>query len=76
MCSQVMATAHDQFPTPRWELMRGADRMDWTWYGPIVRYIKKIPRRKCKEIDIVFCKFVLDDDKRPKIWVAEIEPEA
>jgi hypothetical protein len=28
------------------------------------------------EIDIVFCKFVLDDDKRPKIRVAEIEPEA
>lgn len=76
MCSQVMATAHDQFPTPRWELMRGADRMDWTWYGPIVRYIKKIPRRKCTEIDIVFCKFVLDDDKRPKIRIAEIEPEA
>jgi hypothetical protein len=76
MCSQIMATAHDQFPTPRWELMRGADRTDWTWYGPIVRYIKKIPRRKCTEIDIVFCKFVLDDDKRPNIRVAEIEPEA
>lgn len=76
MCSQVMATAHDQYPTPRWELMRGADRLDWTWYGPTVRYIKKIPRRKCTEIDVVFCKFELDDNKRPKIRVPEIEPEA
>ena len=76
MCSQVVAIAHDQFPTPRWELMRGADRTDGTWYGPIVRYVKKIPRRRCTEIDVVFCKFVLDDDKRPKIRVPEIEPEA
>lgn len=76
ICNQVLATAHDQFPTPGWELMRGADRMDWTWYGPIVRYITKVPRRKCTEIDVVFCKFELDDDKRPKIRVPEIEGEA
>jgi hypothetical protein len=56
MCSQVLATAHDQFPRARWELMRGADRTDWTWYGPMVRYIKKIPRRRSTEIDVVFCK--------------------
>jgi hypothetical protein len=76
MCSQLIAAAHDQFPIPRWELMRGADRNDWTWYGPIVRYIKEIPRRKCTEIDVVFCRFELDDDKRPKIRIAERGPEA
>jgi hypothetical protein len=71
ICSQIMATAHDQFPNPRWELMRGTDRTDWTWYGPIVRYIKKFPRRQCTEIDVVFCKFELDEDRRPKIQVPE-----
>lgn len=71
ICSQIMATAQDQFPTPRWELMRGTDRTDWTWYGPIVRYIKKFPRRQCTAIDVVFGKFELDDDKRLKIRVPE-----
>ncbi|MGH2707089.1 MAG: toll/interleukin-1 receptor domain-containing protein [Actinomycetota bacterium] len=75
MCSQILTTALDQFPTPRWELMRGADRTDWTLYGPMVRYIKKFPRRKCTEIDVIFCKFELDDGNQPKIWVPKIELE-
>ena len=75
MCSQVMAVAHDQFPSLRWELMRGADRMDTTWYGPVVRYVTKVPRRKCTEIDVVFCKFDLDDGT-PKIGIPAVEPEA
>lgn len=76
MCSQILAAAHDQFPAPRWELMRGADQTDWTWYGPILRYIKKFPRRKATEIDVVFCKFELDNDKHPKIRIPDIEPTA
>lgn len=76
MCSQIVAAARDQFPTPRWELMRGADRTDGTLYAPMVRYIKKFPRRKCTEIDVVFCKFELDDDKRLKIRVPQIGLEA
>jgi hypothetical protein len=75
MCSQVMAAAHDRFPAPRWELMRGTDEMDSTWYGPMVRYLKKVPRRKAMEIDVVFCKFELDDSKRPKIRLPEVKPD-
>ena len=75
MCSQIMATTRNQFPTLRWELMRGADRMDRTWYGPVVRYVKKIASRGWEEIDVVFCKFELDDANRPKIGIPELIDE-
>jgi hypothetical protein len=74
ICSQILAAVHDQFPAPRWELMRGTDQTDWTWYSPMLRYIKKFPRRKATEVDIVFCKFELDNDKHPKIRVPDTEP--
>lgn len=73
LCSQILATAYDQFPPPGWELMRGADRMDGTWYGPFVRYVKKLSRRQCTEIDVVFCKFELDEDGRPMIQLPKSE---
>lgn len=72
MCRQIMATTRNQFPTLRWELMRGADGMDRTLYGPVVRYVKKISNRGCEEIDVVFCKFELGDDHRLRIGVPEI----
>jgi hypothetical protein len=75
MCSQIMAVARDQFPVLRWELTRGADLLDETWYAPMVRYIKKVPQRKCSEIDVVFAKFQLDDEKRAKIGVPELVEE-
>ena len=75
MCVQIMAAARDQFPTLRWELMRGADQTDETWYGPVVRYIARVPRRKCAEIDVVFCKFQLDSDNRPRIGVPDLSEE-
>lgn len=75
MCSQVLAVCRGQFPTPRWELMRGADRDDRTWYGPLVRYIKNIPSRKSTEIDIVFCKFRLDNENRPKLGIPAVEED-
>ena len=75
LCTQIMATCRNQFPALRWELMRGADRTDGTWYGPVVRYVKKIVSRRCEEIDVVFCKFELDDTGRPKIGLAEVVPD-
>jgi hypothetical protein len=75
MCSQIMAVARDQFPVLRWELMRGADLLDETWYGPMVRYIKKVPQRNATEIDVVFAKFQLDDQKQAKIGVPELVEE-
>ena len=48
--------------------------MDWTWYGPIVRYQKKF-LVVVRGIDIVFCKFVLDDDKRPKVRLPTLRPK-
>lgn len=75
MCSQLMAAALDRYPASHWELMRGTDPMDSTWYGPMLRYIKKFPRRESTEVDVVFCKFELDD-KQPKIRVPEIDPKA
>ncbi len=74
MCRQIMATTRNQFPSVRWELMRGADRNDQTWYGPIVRYVKKSNSRRCEEIDVVFCKFELDDGV-PKMGVPEVALE-
>ncbi len=75
MCSQILAVCRDQFPTPRWELMRGADRTDETWYGPLVRYIKKIPSRKLTEVDVVFCKFRLGNENRPKLEIPPVEED-
>jgi len=72
MCKQIMATTRNQFPTLRWELMRGADSMDGTFYGPVVRYVKKISSSRCEEIDVVFCKFELTEDKRAKINIPEV----
>lgn len=71
MCVQIVATTRNQFPTMRWELMRGADHMDWTWYGPVVRYVKRISSRGAEEVDVVFCKFEVDQD-RPKIGIPEV----
>lgn len=75
MCRQIMATARNQFPTMRWQLMRGADRNDRTWYGPVVRYVKWVSSRRCQEVDVVFCKFELDDAGRPKIGIPEVLPD-
>lgn len=55
--------------------MRGADRMDETWYGPLVRYIKKVPSRRLTEIDIVFCKFRLDNENRPNLRIPAVEED-
>jgi hypothetical protein len=67
-----MAAARDQFPTLRWEFLRGADQMDETWYGPMLRYVKRVARRKCTELDVVFGKFKLDDDNKPRVGVPEL----
>ncbi len=45
-----------------------------TWYGSVVRYVKKISSRRCEEVDVVFCKFELDDGGRPKIGIPEVLP--
>jgi hypothetical protein len=72
ICVQIMAAARDQFPTLRWEFLRGADQMDETWYGPMLRYVKRVARRKCTELDVVFGKFKLDDDNKPRVGVPEL----
>lgn len=61
-------------PYPALGTERGADRMGQTWYGPVVRYVKKISSRRCEEVDVVFCKFELDDGGRPKIGIREVLP--
>lgn len=75
MCRQIRATVNNDLPAVRWQLMRGADGENTTWYGPIVRYFKRIPARRCTEIDVVFCKFRLGDDKRPRIELCEVESD-
>lgn len=75
VCNQVMAVARDQFPTLRWQLMRGADSMDTTWYGPVLRYVKKMPALGTTEIDVVFCKFEIDSDNRARVGVPDLLSE-
>lgn len=76
LCAQVAAAVRGQFPTPRWELMRGVDDLDMTWYGPVLRYYKHISRRRCTELDVVFCKYQLDAEGRPKIGLPPLEEDA
>lgn len=73
ICTQIMSAVRGQFPTLRWELMRGVDEMDMTWYGPVLRYYKRMARRRCTEFDVVFCKFQLDSQGQAKIGVPEVE---
>ncbi len=75
MCRQIKATVNNDLPSVRWQLMRGADSENTTWYGPIVRYFKRVPARQCTDIDVVFCKFRLGDDGRPKIELCAVEAD-
>lgn len=62
LACQVMDGALGHFPTLRWELMRGADTNDGTWYGPAVVRIWNVPRRRVIEFDVSLCKFSLSEE--------------
>lgn len=75
LAGQIRATVNDDFPVSRWQLMRGADRENSTWYGAVVRYFKRIPARRCAQIDVTFCKFRLGEDKQPQIQLCEVDAD-
>jgi len=72
LARQIWDTVTGGNPTARWQLMRGADLDNTAWYGPVVRYFKRIRAEHRAEVDVTFCKFRLDGDKRPEIEVVDV----
>jgi hypothetical protein len=42
LCAQVKDAVNGMFPTLVWALMRGLDRMDGTWYAPVLNRVRVI----------------------------------
>lgn len=63
LSSQIATAAIDSFPTQVWELLRGVDKNDGTWYGPSLIRVHDLPRQRCGRFDVTFCKFEVDEDQ-------------
>jgi hypothetical protein len=61
---QVREAAQSSFPTLRWELMRGIDRLDGTWYAPVLNRVREIKRTQTMQFDVYFDKFQLDEEQK------------
>lgn len=73
LATQVMDAALSMFPTLRWELLRGADKNDGTWYGPAVVSVRRIPAGRVLELDVSLCKFAVDGHGAVVVGVAPLE---
>jgi hypothetical protein len=69
LCSQIADAALNAFPSQIWELMRGAEARDRTWYAPSLIRVRRIPLRRCMEFDVYFCKFDVEEHGRVKVGV-------
>jgi hypothetical protein len=61
---QVREAAQSSFPTLRWELMRGIDPLDGTWYAPVLNRVREIKRTQVMQFDVYFDKFTLDEEHK------------
>jgi hypothetical protein len=73
LACQLMDAALGQFPTLRWELMRGADRHDGAWYGPAVVRVRRIPAMHVVKFDVALCKFDVNSVGAVEIGVPKLE---
>lgn len=71
LCEQIKDAVDGMFPTLVWQLMRGLDRNDGTWYAPVLNRVRLIkapqmavepPQSVEMEFDVYFDKFELDED--------------
>ena len=62
LSTQVMDAAQWQFPTLRWELMRGMDPNDGAWYAPVLNFVRR--RDGAMEFDVYFDKFTVDPETK------------
>jgi hypothetical protein len=75
LSEQISAAVRGMFPTLRWELMRGMDDYDGTWYAPVVNCVRTIGSSQCMQFDVYFDKFELGEDgKTVKVGVPPILP--
>ena len=72
LACQVMDGVLGTFPTLRWELLRGADSNDGSWYGPVVVSVRKVPRGRVIEFDVTLCKFFLDEAGAVEVGVPPV----
>ena len=71
LARQILTTVTGGIPTAHWQLLRGENSENTAWYGPVVRYYKHVVRDRRVEIDVTFCRFRLDDQRRPRIEICE-----
>jgi hypothetical protein len=64
LCSQIMAAVVGRYPTLIWEVMRGLDRNDGTWYAPVVNRVRTSTGSRSIEFDVYFDKFEFDDERK------------
>jgi hypothetical protein len=62
LSTQVMDAARWKFPTLSWELMRGLDPRDSTWYAPVLNFVRR--RDGAMEFDVYFDKFTVDPETK------------
>lgn len=82
LCGQIKDAVDGMFPTLVWQLMRGLDRMDGTWYAPVLNRVRVIrapqaavesPQSVEMEFDIYFDKFELDEEgKQVKVGIPAV----
>ena len=54
LSEQVSAAVLGRFPTLRWELMRGMDDRDGTWYAPVINYVCTLGGVRHMQFDVYF----------------------
>lgn len=71
LCEQIRVGSHWRRPRFGWELMQSVDNADHAKYSPIMSRVRSVPRRRCHQFNVYFCKFETDDDGAVKIGFAD-----
>ncbi len=75
LCEQIRVGSHWRRPRFGWELMRSVDDADRAKYSPIMSRVRSVPRQRCHQFNVYFCKFETADGGAVKIGFAD-EPQA
>jgi hypothetical protein len=77
LSEQVSAAVLGMFPTLRWELMRGVDDRDGTWYAPVVNYVCTLGGFRHMQFDVYFDKFEVNESGRGvKVGIPPLAPSS
>jgi hypothetical protein len=75
LAEQLRVGSNWRYPRFRWQLLESVDDADRARYSPILSRVRSVPRQRCHEFDIYFCKFDTDDQGAIRIGFVN-EPQA